>query len=43
MQTAKVQVSLRIHAVSPEPMLFAHVRGRPRESRKNHFLVMQLK
>ena len=30
MRTAKVQASLRIRAVSPEPLLFAHVIGRPR-------------
>ena len=30
MQTAKVQVSLHIHAVLPESMLFAHVNGRSR-------------
>ena len=25
MQTAQIQASLRIRAVSPEPMLFAHI------------------
>ena len=30
MRTAKIQASLRIRAVSPEPMLFAHVRNIPR-------------
>ena len=30
MRKAKVQASLRIRAVSPEPLLFAHVSGRPR-------------
>ena len=28
-RTAKVQASLRISAVSPEPMLFIHLSGRP--------------
>ena len=30
MQTAKIQASLLIGAVSPEPMLFAHLSSRPR-------------
>ena len=32
MRTAKVQASRRIRAVSPEPILFAHVSGRPSEN-----------
>ena len=32
MRTANVQVGLRILAVSSEPMLFAHVSGRPRDT-----------
>ena len=31
-QTVKIQASLRIRAVSPEPMLFAHVDGIEREA-----------
>ena len=30
MRTAKVPASLRIRAVSPEPMLFAYVSAKPR-------------
>ena len=32
MGTAKVQAGLRIRAVSPEPMLFAHISSWPREN-----------
>ena len=32
MQTAQVQARLRMRAVSSEPMLFAHIRCRPRFS-----------
>ena len=32
MRTGKVHASLRISVVSPEPILFTHVKGRPKET-----------
>ena len=32
MRTTKVQARLHIRAVSPEPMLFSHISGRPKKT-----------